>query len=373
MSVKVKQALIKCFEHIENDTFDEETVRTILIVSREYIKDEGLIKELAHFIAHPVRNKGMFHKKLNSRYAKLKLVEDQISKFDRTKFQKIIKTEEDLSNFMLGGISVEKIESKLFNILYADGLDDLPENHLIKYTGFTKNQIRSFFADTYIKKDGYYYLKTNYTENLIKAVRALPNSSYNPEDEPGIVTQLQQGEDLIKKIKSRVDDIQKVIRGAIYFNSVFDTDTLHREIEHAIAQIIEQFNIEPRYLKLIKDRMDEILLCIMTLLHDSKFVFYDKNEARAYLCFYRKHDFEVSKGANFNDREALYGSGVIALYITYKAGAKKTSVPLFVSELPIKKYLRCDIFMENSAESYDSEIQWISASRIGNELQLTDV
>ena len=70
MSIKIKQALTESLIKIEKKEFDEKTIRTLLIVSREYLRYDGLVKELAHFIAHPKSNKGIFHKKVNSRYAK---------------------------------------------------------------------------------------------------------------------------------------------------------------------------------------------------------------------------------------------------------------------------------------------------------------
>ena len=371
MSVKVKQALNKCLEQIENDSFDEDVVRTLLIVSRDYLRNEGLIKELAHFIAHPVRYKGMFHERLNNRYTKFKLVEDQVLKYDISELQKKIKTEDELSDFMLSGISVEKIDSKLFDILYSDGLNDLPEEHLKKYTGLNKKEIKKLFEDYYTKKNGFYYLSTNKTENLINTFRSLPKTKYNPEKETEIADQLTNTESLVNKIKSRIDSVQKVIRGAIYFNSVFDTKTLHAEIESVIKHLIKQFNLDQRFVKVIKNHIDEILLCVMTLLHDSKFVFYDKNEARAYLCFYLNYNPEHLETPNFSVRDELYSSGVIALYISYKSKDKINNLPLFVSDLPIKKYLDYNIYKTNPIDSYNSEIRWITASRIDNELQLT--
>ncbi len=80
MSIKIKQALTESLIKIEKKEFDEKTIRTLLIVSREYLRYDGLVKELAHFIAHPKRNKGIFHKKVNSRYAKFKLIEEQVLK-----------------------------------------------------------------------------------------------------------------------------------------------------------------------------------------------------------------------------------------------------------------------------------------------------
>lgn len=52
MSIKIRQALIESLIKIEKKEFDESTIRTLLIVSREYMKFDGLVKELAHFIAH---------------------------------------------------------------------------------------------------------------------------------------------------------------------------------------------------------------------------------------------------------------------------------------------------------------------------------
>ncbi|MCS4162945.1 hypothetical protein M2419_000008 [Sphingobacterium sp. BIGb0116] len=69
ISVKVKQAIESCLLKIKERTFDEDTIRTLLISTREYIKIDSIIRELAHFIAHPTRNQGIFHSKVNSRYA----------------------------------------------------------------------------------------------------------------------------------------------------------------------------------------------------------------------------------------------------------------------------------------------------------------
>jgi hypothetical protein len=371
MSIKVKQSLLRCFDKIEDETFDEDTIRTLLIGSRDYIKGSSLIKELAHFIAHPIRNQGMFHKKLNARYAKLKLVDEQVSRFKMSEILERIKTEDELSDFMLGGISVEKIESKLFEILYYDGLEDLPESHLQQYTGLNKNEVRNLFKQYYNKREGYYYLTTNKTENLLRTIKNQTTDKYDPEIDIDAANKLANAEDLIKKIKSRIDGIQKVVRGAIYYNSVFDTATLRQEIEIAILDIVNHFNIDIRFVEIVKNKIDDILLCIMALLHDSKFVFYDKNIARAFLCLYTEWN---SKPADdkLSEKDNMFQKGVLALYITYKSGEKTTSIPLFVSKLAMKKYISKDSYMTTPSDLFKSEIKWIVANRVGKNLQLID-
>ncbi len=73
---------------------------------------------------------------------------------------------------MLGAVSVEKVEAKLYNILYVDGLEDVPEAHLKKHTGLTRQEIADFLARFYVRKDGFYHLKTNQTENIIRLFRS---------------------------------------------------------------------------------------------------------------------------------------------------------------------------------------------------------
>lgn len=369
MSVKVKQAIINSLTKVENKTFDEDTIRTLLIVAREHFKTDGLIKELAHFIAHNERNQGIFHKKINSRYAKYKLVDEQVAKVDIGELSKTIKTEDELSDFMLGGVSVEKVEAKLFNILYLDGLDDLPERHLVKYTGFKKIEVKKFLDQFYVKKDGFYYITTNRTENLINAFKSLPLSKYNPDEEVEMAEQLQQAEKAAKKVKSTMDGIQKVIRGAIFFNSVFETETFRNEIVTALTQVIDKFKIDRKYIDHIKENCDDILLCIMTLLHDSKFIFFDKNEARIFLCFYLDYNYEEAQKPGYNPDEVLYEKGVIALYIS---GQRTITFPLFVSGLPIKQFLSYENYKSKKMKSSMSETIWTTVSRIDKRLQLTN-
>lgn len=369
MSVKVKQGITKCLTNIEGGTFDEDTIRTLLILSREHLNNDSLIKEIAHFIAHIDRTQGIFHRKINSRYAKFKLTQEQVEKVDIKELSKTIKTEDELSDFMLGGVSVEKIEAKLFNVLYSDGLDDLPESHLKKYTGFNKKEVKGLFEKFYTKKDGYYYLTTNITENLIRAFRALPTSKYNPVEEVKITEDLILMETTAKKIKTTIDGIQKVVRGAIYFNSVFDDNDFKTAIKNAVIELVNKFSIDERFIEIVQQQSDDILLCIMTLLHDSKFTFYDKNDARIFFCSYIDYNYEKTQAPDYDSIEDLYNNGVLALYIS---GDKTMTFPLFVSDLPIKKYINYELFMSNPSVSSMKEIPWTTAKRIDNTLQLTE-
>jgi DNA modification methylase len=46
-------------DKIETDSFDHITLKGLLIDIRDYLPQNSPIKELSHFIAHPIRNKGI--------------------------------------------------------------------------------------------------------------------------------------------------------------------------------------------------------------------------------------------------------------------------------------------------------------------------
>jgi len=365
MSAKTKQAITRCLSKIENDTFDEDTIRTLLIVSREHIKGDGLIKELAHFIAHSDRDKGMFHRKVNCRYTKMKLMDEQISRPDFTEIAEKFKSESDYSDFLLSGVSVEKIESKLFKILYEDGLDDLPDEHIKMRTNMTKAEVSTYLKKFYIEKDGYYHLTTGKTEFLIDLIN---KSGLNPENSAEIEQSISKARKAVEKIKNYLDHIQKVIRGDIKYTSVFDEETFKKEIKASISNVINKFQIDRKYLNYISQKSDDILLCIMALLHDSTFKFYDNKKSRNFLGIYLHPNPQAENLPGYDRQMDLYQNGLISLF---SSGKNSITFPLVVSNLPIKKYLDQLEFLNSNINTSTCEVAWITASRIGNALQLT--
>lgn len=336
MSVKIKQALANCVGQIKNKTFDEDTIRTLLIVSREYLDESsGVLKELAHFIAHPIRDRGICHAKVNNRYAKFKLADDQYHKLDDpAQLLTRIRTEKELSEYLLGGVQVDKIEAKLFEVLYFDGIQDISEKHLIKYCGMKRKQAIKLLRSSYVKQDGLYYLKA-------------------------------------ERFKHEIDRLQRVIRGTIEYSSVFDSTELNREVERALRKVTSVFALPSGLIPAIKDNKNDIQLCIMTLLHDSTFTFYDENTARTFMCMYleppRDKEGDLS---DYYTSEMMYEHGTIALYITYKYYDKTNSIPLFVSGLRIKEYLDASSRKELGSTFSMAEIPWTTAKRIDGKLRL---
>lgn len=364
MSVKTKINITKYLNKIENSSFDEDTLRNLLIVSREHIKGDGLIKELSHFVAHSDRNKGMFHRKVNCRYTKMKLMDEQTSRPDFTELSKTFKTQSDYTDYLLGAVCVEKIDSKLFKILYEDGLDDLPDDHIKQRTNMTKAEISNFFRRFYVENDGYYYLTTGRTEFMIRQINQCELTHTHETEE-----NIRSARESIQKIKSILDHIQKVIRGDILYAAVFDANTFKKEIIATISNLINKFQIDRKYLKSIDQKSDEIMLCAMTLLHDSTFKFYDNKKSRIFLGIYLHPNPESESAPGYDRNVRLYEEGLLCLF---SSGKDSVTFPLVVSDLPVKNYLSYSEYLKNNIYSSVSELSAIMAVRIGKDLQLSN-
>ena len=247
-SVKLKNSIIDVLEKVRSDSFQESDIKTLLIDIREYIRDQTLLRELADFIAHPKRDRGICYKLLNARYAKLTLIEEQIKRIDKEGglVKQNIKTEWDYSNAVLSSISVDKIKSDLFKILFIDGIEDIEDKVLKKYYKVGRTEILNFLNTSYFQADGYHILKNLKDRNLI-------------------------------------DDILKFIRGCVSGNTAFKQEEFNNELETSIKRVVEKFKLDNKYLEFVKEQRSKILVCILCLLHDSRITFYDKKECRIFL------------------------------------------------------------------------------------------
>jgi hypothetical protein len=379
MSIKVKQALTKCFLQIKESTFDEDTIRTLLICCREYLDRDGILRELAHFIAHPIRNRGIFHTKVNSRYAKFKLLEEQFNKMKSdTKIMSSIDSEEKLSNFFLSGISVDKVDATLFEILYLQGLYDFSESHLIQYTKWNRSEAEAILKTYYYKKHGYYHLNYNFLKKVVNEsfLQMLKKANLTGEDIEKVMkdfdeTDISKG--YIKDMINQIDYLQTVIRGTLEYGPTISSQELNDELEYSMKVIIDKFKLDDEFKEAVQNNTRDIQLCILTLLHDSNFIFYDKDISRTFMSFYIDYPVNGSdEECQYHyTKQAMLEKGVIALYLNYKSFGRSNSVPLFVSDLKVSEYGH--LFKINQTETIYNiqEIPWTTAQRIDGKLMLT--
>jgi hypothetical protein len=309
-SIKLRNSIVDKFERVRLDTFDENDIKALLIDIREYIRDQSLLRELADFIAHPKRDKGICHKLINVRYAKLSLVQEQQNKIEAEGGlrKKNIKTEWEYSSLMLSSISTDRIPSNLFKVLFLDGLEDVDEKYLFKYYKIGRNDMLEFIKNSYFLSEKDYVLK-----NL--------------------------------KYRDTLDDMLKFIRGFVSGKPAFDQATFNRELENSIRRISDTFNLDKEYLTVFKRKRKEVLLCIMCLIHDARLTFYNKHEGRIYL-------------TTCNNSMALATDETMFRFY------------LFISDLKITDYLESNADFSSVGDM--DEIKWINAKRnTDNKLRLT--
>src|SRR5690606_24162344 len=103
------------------------------------------LAEICHFVAHSERDKGICHKKIDVRYAKLKLIEENTKAKLTQEFirENKDKPESFFSDAMLDFIKTEKIEKSLFELIIIGGIDDLENEMYNKFYKTNKKQVKS--------------------------------------------------------------------------------------------------------------------------------------------------------------------------------------------------------------------------------------
>jgi len=203
---------------------------------------------------------------------------------------------------------------------------------------------------------------------MISLLKELPKD--NSEKEKELENSIIAGKKLIKNIRSKVDSLQKIIRGTIYYSSVFDSSDLIDEFRNNFKIVLKELNINSKYIKTIENNIEEILLCLMTLLHDSTFELYDKNIARVKFCSYLDNKVYEEKIKSISRQEAIYECGVFALYTNYNYKGKSNSFPLYVSKIRLKDYINKEEFLSKNISEDIAEIPWITAKRSEEKLQV---
>ena len=139
--LKKEQKIKQRITAIEMGSFDEDDVKLLLIEIREKLKGETFLREICDFVAHSDRNKGICHKKVDVRYAKLKLVEENTKRTLTPDFieKNKDKSERFFTDAMLNYIQAAKIEKELFELLILSGIDDIENELFLQYYKLNKN------------------------------------------------------------------------------------------------------------------------------------------------------------------------------------------------------------------------------------------
>ena len=71
-SIKTKLSIQKNLESILKNEFTETNIKELLLDIREFISNNTILRDMADFMAHPTRDKGLCHSDIDLIHTKLK-------------------------------------------------------------------------------------------------------------------------------------------------------------------------------------------------------------------------------------------------------------------------------------------------------------
>ena len=302
--------IVRRIKTIENSTFTEDDIKLLLIEIRERLKKNRFLTEICHFVAHSERDKGICHKKIDVRYAKLKLLEENTQAKLTKEFirENKDKPERFFTDKMLDFIKTEKIEKSLFELVILGGIDDLENTMYSKYYKTNKKRVKVLVTNAYKLVNGYYLIKEN----------------------------------IDRKEFLYIDDLLKFIRGTVTGKPAFYSHDIKNDFIRAIKKLSIELNHDLN-IKGLNKNIDDVILTIITLLQDAQFTLFDGKIGRSFMVLH----------PNENGSE---------IYLMGETG--KFSMPLIGTNLKAKKYLD-----ENNIERENrnlSEIPWTNIYRKEN-------
>ena len=229
---KLKYSIITQLEKIRNSTFDEDSIKMLLIDIRDLSNKYHIIKEISHFIAHPERDQGLFQKKIYSRWLRIKFINEEFSKLDLSKANKDMSFDEFIWKNRNPN-EFDQIPKSVFKSVFQDGLSDFSELFFLRAFGKSRDEIRRIISNCYRKKDGFYILRSG--------------------------------------CRSRSDYFMRIIQTTVIFSPIFSQEELCNQLKGLIRDLEKELNSDISYIDNIIIHINEIYLCILCLLHDVTF------------------------------------------------------------------------------------------------------
>lgn len=278
----------KILTRIESGNFDENDIYNIFMTLREYSSDidNPIFREVGDFVAHnDERNKGMITESLEILYLKYKFFFDYLSQSK--------------------AVNISKPFPLYVKRLILDQIDKYDATDFNKKFSMNKNllksQINTIFSED--KKNEQAYMKKHkINDNTLDAINDLLKFKVN---EP-IFNQDQLISDFLKVIKTN--------------NLKVDTTKI---LEHS----------------------DKMTVCIMLLLHQTKFNFKFQEFAPAY-CMIARDNLSISHNRKLTDKESL-GNLNITVMVQVEDQGKHIPVafPIITTHVSVSNWCETDVFV----------------------------
>ncbi|MCX6238905.1 MAG: hypothetical protein NTY07_15305 [Bacteroidia bacterium] len=253
LSERTKNDLIIILSKFEKDTYNEDDIEKLLLILRAFFKGQGIVWELASFIAHPeARSTGIFQEEIDTNYAILKY---QLVNSEKFEYNPSIEDENLKINLL-------KIKSHIFKALILGGIKNYPEKNLLSSLNLKRKDCLKILNETYIGVNGYHQLKE---------FKNIP-----------IITQ-----------------IFNLVFSFIQSKMILSEDKIISQFEYCFKQINISLNLKFNYHKFLKDNASQLLLCIICILHSRQFMLFDGNIGKCEIGLV-KDDTQTSWALNLN-------------------------------------------------------------------------
>lgn len=213
---KIKRSIERRLEEVQLETFSQDTIKLLLIEIREYLPSYSVLREIAHFVAHPERDRGSILETVNYAYNRSRVLFRQL---DGNKTGKGLELDIDR-------LPLDIYETVVWHF-----------THIKPNASKLQRFRRSFVLD---KVRDSYRPRKPITDMIIKHI----------QEAIGILS--------LQSAVSQADMIQEVVAA------------------------VKSVGLGT-YSEFILARQNQIMICILSMLHQSLFILKDGNTAEAYL------------------------------------------------------------------------------------------
>lgn len=234
-SERSKLELECIIKKLNEDTFDEDDIKSLLLQWRAYFKSSSLIWEFACFISHPEeRSKVIFHKELDVKYTQMIYGRAIGGPFNKS-------------------FNPNVVEPKLFNTLLIGGIETIESDYLKSITGLTKIQARDFIYQSYMKKGNLFYIRP-------------------------------------KKEYKKLEKIINAILSLVSLTPAIKNEEIIKQFKNALTETITILELSLNSNEIIEKNKHKIIICLMCLLHSHNFILFDKKKGACKL--------DINRGRN---------------------------------------------------------------------------
>lgn len=218
LNLKQISSVLHYFNKIKQDEFDEYTIKSLLIDIRDSLPMDSVLREICHFVAHPLeRDRGITHSKIDRYYCQFKYV--------------------NLLNAKVYEFPVNQMTKKEFDV-FCDIILNTNEDFFFHESAMTPTDAINSLNGCYKNKDGKRVL---HKPKAIKQINTILNTAMRSIEANAIITQ----DDIIGELTNQLISLS------------------HEHIP--AAEIINHLG----------SHADELILCIISLLQSASFKLYD--------------------------------------------------------------------------------------------------